>query len=141
MPIASRGRAALATRTRWRGGVAHRTGFEDRLPSPARSDVATVLPRRRIEIFTVTLRTPDTVDRVHAAETFLMSQNTIHVEPDHRGSWLVRHEAERVSEHQTATDAERAAVQAARRFSATSVLLHDRYRRVREVSLLGQRAQ
>lgn len=64
-----------------------------------------------------------------------MSQTVIHVEPDQRGSWLVRHEAERVSEHMTATDAERAALQAARRFSATSVLLHDRYRRVRELSL------
>lgn len=64
-----------------------------------------------------------------------MSQTVIHVEPDQRGSWLVRHEAERVSEHMTATDAERAALQAARRFDASSVLLHDRYRRVRELSL------
>ena len=52
-----------------------------------------------------------------------MSQTTIHVEPDQRGSWLVRR------------DAERAAFQAARRFSATSVLMHDRYRRVREISV------
>jgi hypothetical protein len=63
-----------------------------------------------------------------------MSQTTIHVEPDQRGSWLVRHEAERVSEHLTATDAERAAFQAARRFGTTNVLMHDRYRRVRELS-------
>jgi hypothetical protein len=68
-----------------------------------------------------------------------MSHTTIHVEPDQRGSWLVRHEAERVSEHQTATDAERAAVQAARRLHAESVLLHDRYRRVREVALPARR--
>ena len=64
-----------------------------------------------------------------------MSQTTIHVEPDQRGSWLVRRDAERVSEHHTATDAERAAFQAARRFSATSVFMHDRYRRVREISV------
>ena len=64
-----------------------------------------------------------------------MSHTTIHVEPDQRGSWLVRRDAERVSEHHTATDAERAAFQAARRFSATSVLMHDRYRRVREISV------
>ncbi len=64
-----------------------------------------------------------------------MSQTTIHVEPDQRGSWLVRHDSERVSEHVTATDAERAARVAARRFCATSVLLHDRYRRVREIEL------
>ena len=64
-----------------------------------------------------------------------MSQTTIHVEPDQRGSWLVRRDTERVSEHHTATDAERAAFQAARRFSATSVLMHDRYRRVREISV------
>jgi hypothetical protein len=64
-----------------------------------------------------------------------MSHTTVHVEPDHRGSWLVRHEAERVSEHETATEAERAAFAAARRLHAESVVLHDRYRRVREVSV------
>ncbi|MBE2316001.1 hypothetical protein DVA67_008445 [Solirubrobacter sp. CPCC 204708] len=64
-----------------------------------------------------------------------MSQTTIHVEPDNRGAWLVRHDAERVSEHMTATEAERAAFQAARRFSATSVLMHDRYRRTREIAV------
>lgn len=62
-----------------------------------------------------------------------MSTSTIHVEPDQRGSWLVRHEAERVSEHHTATDAERAARVAARRFSCSSVVFHDRYRRTREI--------
>ena len=64
-----------------------------------------------------------------------MSRTTIHVEPDHHGTWLVRHEAERVSEHATATDAERAALAAARRLDADSVLLHDRYSRTRQVAV------
>lgn len=68
-----------------------------------------------------------------------MSTTTIHVEPDHRGSWTVRADAERVSEHQTATDAERAARVAARRFETTSVLMHDRYRRVREIPVSDRR--
>jgi len=64
-----------------------------------------------------------------------MSTSTIHVEPDQRGSWLVRRDAERVSEHHSATDAERAARVAARRFSCSSVVFHDRYRRTREIPL------
>jgi hypothetical protein len=65
----------------------------------------------------------------------VVSSATIHIEPSRAGSWLVRREAdaEPLSEHLTATDAEAAARVAARRFSTQNVLLHDRYRRVREI--------
>ena len=64
-----------------------------------------------------------------------MSTATIHVEPDRLGSWLVLRDAERLSEHETATDAERAAFVAARRLECPSVLMHDRYLRVHELSV------
>ena len=52
-----------------------------------------------------------------------MSTATIHVEPDRLGSWLVLR------------DAERAACVAARSLDCPSVLVHDRYLRVHELSV------
>jgi hypothetical protein len=64
-----------------------------------------------------------------------VSASTIHVEP-RRGTWVVREEAglEPVSEHGDATAAMHAARQRARRFTEVTVLLHDRYGRVRRVT-------
>ena len=64
-----------------------------------------------------------------------MSASTIHVEP-RRGSWVVREELgqEPVSEHGDATAATNAARERARRFTEVTVLLHDRYGRVRRVT-------
>jgi len=64
-----------------------------------------------------------------------MSTATIHVEPDRLGSWLVLRDAVQLSEHENATDAERAAVVVARRLDCSSVLMHDRYLRVHELSV------
>jgi hypothetical protein len=59
----------------------------------------------------------------------------IHVEP-RRGGWVVREETgpEPDSEYGDATAATNAARERARRFSEVTVLLHDRYGRVRRVS-------
>jgi hypothetical protein len=64
-----------------------------------------------------------------------VSAATIHVEP-RRGSWVVRDETERepVSEFGDATAATHAARERARRFAEVTVLLHDRYGRVRRVT-------
>jgi len=61
---------------------------------------------------------------------------TIHVEP-RRGGWVVREEtgSHPVSEHGDATAATNAARERARRFAEVTVLLHDRYGRVRRVSV------
>jgi hypothetical protein len=60
---------------------------------------------------------------------------TIHVEP-RRGSWVVREETgpDPLSEHDDATAATHAARERARRFTEVTVLLHDRYGRVRRVT-------
>jgi hypothetical protein len=65
----------------------------------------------------------------------LVSAATIHVEP-RRGSWVVRDETghEPLSEHSDATAATHAARETARRFKEVTVLLHDRYGRVRRVT-------
>jgi hypothetical protein len=65
----------------------------------------------------------------------VVSASTIHVEP-RRGSWVVREEfgQEPVSEHGDATAATNAARERARRFTEVTVLLHDRYGRVRRVT-------
>ena len=70
-----------------------------------------------------------------------MSAATIHVEP-RRGSWVVREEtgSDPVSEHGDATAATSAARERARRFAEATVLLHDRYGRVRRVTV-GARSQ
>ena len=64
-----------------------------------------------------------------------MSASTIHVEP-RRGSWVVREETAHapVSEYGDATAATNAARERARRFTEVTVLLHDRYGRVRRVT-------
>jgi hypothetical protein len=64
-----------------------------------------------------------------------VSGSMIHVEP-RRGSWVVREESDRepVSEYGDATAATIAARERARRFSDVTVLLHDRYGRVRRVT-------
>ena len=66
-----------------------------------------------------------------------VSSATIHVEPSRAGSWLVLREAdaEPLSEHLSATDAERAARRRGPPFSTPNVLLHDRYLRVHEISV------
>jgi hypothetical protein len=71
----------------------------------------------------------------------VVSASTIHVEP-RRGSWVVREEAERepVSEYGDATSATNAARERARRFTEVTVLLHDRYGRVRRVGVARSKA-
>ncbi|HEX5621524.1 MAG TPA: DUF2188 domain-containing protein [Solirubrobacteraceae bacterium] len=66
----------------------------------------------------------------------MVSAATIHVEP-RRGSWVVREETgqDPVSEHSDATAATNAARERARRFAEVTVLLHDRYGRVRRVTV------
>jgi hypothetical protein len=61
--------------------------------------------------------------------------STIHVEPTSTGRWIVRLDDEResLSEHESATDAERAARDLAQHEGAEDVLLHDRYARVHRV--------
>ena len=60
-----------------------------------------------------------------------MPASTIHVEPNSKGRWIVRHEdePEPLSEHESATDAERVARALAQLEDASFVLLHDRYAR------------
>ena len=62
---------------------------------------------------------------------------SVHVVPDRLGRWRVQREGDEqpLSEHETATEAERAA---AREF-ATEIVFHDRYCRVRR--LPAQRAR
>ncbi len=64
-----------------------------------------------------------------------MSASTIHVEPTPAGRWTVRHDDERnaLSEHGSATDAQRVACDLAQIEGASRVLLHDRYSRVHYV--------
>jgi hypothetical protein len=68
-----------------------------------------------------------------------VSGSTIHVEP-RRGGWVVREESGHapVSEYGDATAATHAARERARRFSEVTVLLHDRYGRVRRVTASGR---
>ena len=63
-----------------------------------------------------------------------VSATMIHIEP-RRGAWVVRDDMERdpVSEHGDCTAATNAAREHARRFRDVTVLLHDRYGRVRPV--------
>ena len=61
-----------------------------------------------------------------------MPASTIHVEPNPQGRWIVRHENKRepLSEHESATEAERVARDLAQIDGASLVLLHDRYARI-----------
>jgi hypothetical protein len=65
------------------------------------------------------------------------TSSTIHIEPSKIGIWQVLRDGEKtpISVHQTATDAEREACALARKLQCRSVLVHDRYRRVREISV------
>ena len=62
---------------------------------------------------------------------------TILIEPTRIGVWAVLRDGETtpVSQHDTVTDAERAACTLARRLEQRSVLVRDRYRRVREINV------
>ena len=64
-----------------------------------------------------------------------MASSTIHIEPSRIGLWQILREGETepLSEHTTATDAEREACVLARRLDVGRVFVHDRYRRVREI--------
>jgi hypothetical protein len=61
-----------------------------------------------------------------------MSASTVHVEPNPKGRWIVRHENERepLSEHESATEAKRVACELAQFEGTSLVLLHDRYARI-----------
>jgi Uncharacterized protein conserved in bacteria (DUF2188) len=68
-----------------------------------------------------------------------MPASTIHVEPTTAGRWIVRHDNEReaLSEHDSATDAQRIACHLAHIEGASAVLLHDRYARVHRLPTEG----
>jgi uncharacterized protein DUF2188 len=70
-----------------------------------------------------------------------MPSSTIHVEPTSTGRWIVRHddECETLSEHESATYAQRVARDLARIEGASVVLLHDRYARVHQLRIEGRR--
>lgn len=61
-----------------------------------------------------------------------MPTSIVHVEPNSRGRWIVRQEGdpEPLSEHESASEAERVARDVVRLEDTALVLLHDRYARV-----------
>jgi hypothetical protein len=65
-----------------------------------------------------------------------MSASAVRVEPNATGRWVVRHddESEPLSEHESATDAERFARTLARRENVSSVVLYDRYGRTHSLT-------
>jgi hypothetical protein len=66
-----------------------------------------------------------------------MTSSIIHVEPNAAGRWIVRHddEPQALSEHESATDAERVARALAERDHASFVFLHDRYTRIHRLAI------
>jgi hypothetical protein len=60
----------------------------------------------------------------------------LHVEPTPNGAWIVRYEDRKqpLSDHLTASEAQRSAQRRARTEGIPAVLLHDSYRRVHKVS-------
>jgi Uncharacterized protein conserved in bacteria (DUF2188) len=60
-----------------------------------------------------------------------------HIEPDRTGGWIVRHEDDRelLSEHSSATEAERAARERAELERAPGIVVHDRYARLHPLSI------
>ena len=62
-----------------------------------------------------------------------MNSSPLHIVPDRLGGWCVRREGsdQALSEHNSETEAERAAVRAARDTDTHEVVVHDRYNRVR----------
>jgi hypothetical protein len=65
----------------------------------------------------------------------VMARSTLHVEPNQRGHWIVRREDEResLSEHDTASEAQRVASELAHDEGTSLVLLRDRYGRTHRV--------
>ena len=61
-----------------------------------------------------------------------MPASTIHIEPGPTGRWAVRRgdEREARSEHESATEAERAARELAADLDGVALVLHDRYSRI-----------
>ena len=61
-----------------------------------------------------------------------MPASTIHIEPNPTGRWAVRRgdEREARSEHESATEAERAARELAADLDGVALVLHDRYSRI-----------
>ena len=61
-----------------------------------------------------------------------MNDSPLHVIPDHVGGWRVQREGvdQPLSEHNSATDAESAAVREARDTGTPDVVIHDRYDRI-----------
>lgn len=68
-----------------------------------------------------------------------MPASIIHVEPTTAGRWIVRHDndLESLSEHDSASDAQRVACELAHLEGASAVLLHDRYARVHRLPTEG----
>jgi hypothetical protein len=67
--------------------------------------------------------------------------SAINVRPDTRGQWVVRDEDDPrfTSEHETATEAEFAARSRARASGVDSIMVRDRYERVRESAVRADR--
>ena len=74
-------------------------------------------------------------------DTLLVSVHVIHVRSSPTGLWSVEPEDREVprSEHSTETDAERSALRSAERLDECSVVIHDRYSRVRVVRVSRRR--
>jgi hypothetical protein len=72
-----------------------------------------------------------------------MASSIIHVEPNAAGRWIVRHddEPQPLSEHESATAAERVARALAERDHASFVFLHDRYARIHRLPIKARTEQ
>jgi hypothetical protein len=68
---------------------------------------------------------------------------SLHVIPDERGGWHVRTDGAEpsLSDHTSATAAERAARRHARTVGAETILIHDRYARVHATPVAGSAAR
>jgi hypothetical protein len=68
---------------------------------------------------------------------------SLHVIPDERGGWHVRTDGAEppLSDHTSATAAERAAQRHARTVGAETILIHDRYTRVHAAPVAGRAAR
>jgi len=66
----------------------------------------------------------------------MTSSSPLHIVPNQLGGWCVQREGsdQPLSEHNSETDAERAAVRAARETDTPEVVVHDRYNRVHRAS-------
>ena len=67
-------------------------------------------------------------------------RSTVHIEPNRQGRWVVRYDdSAHCSEHNSATEAERAARSRMRGEDSVEMLLRDRYGRVHVVTAAGLR--